>query len=166
MLETLCPVWNGIFGGIVHVNTCSVDNIIALLSLSHIPIQKVYDVTESSQIPDAELFFQLIRNLQFDEPHDLIAKLINIPISYELIVQKYDFIGVESKIIHLLRRFNICNDKYYSTLQCFHCCSDFTTKVHLGNLTNVTSTLQNSIDGKFIPKNVKSVRQLIRILSY
>ena len=142
------------------------DNIIALLSLSHIPIQKVYDVTESSQIPDAELFFQLIRNLQFDEPRDLIAKLINIPISYELIVQKYDFIGVESKIIHLLCRFNICNDKYYSTLQRFHCCSDFTTKVHLGNLTNVTSTLQNSIDGNLIPQNVKSVRRLIRILSY
>ncbi|KAI6659709.1 hypothetical protein LOD99_14634 [Oopsacas minuta] len=33
MFECLCPVWQGEFNDILHLNTCSIDNIISLLSL-------------------------------------------------------------------------------------------------------------------------------------
>ena len=33
MFEDLCPVWQGEFNDILHLNTCSIDNIITLVSL-------------------------------------------------------------------------------------------------------------------------------------
>ena len=70
-------------------------------------------------------------------------------------MQTYDFFGTESKFIQLLREFNICNDVYYSTLQCFGCCSDFTITVQLGSITYVASTLQTCVNDKLLPKKCK-----------
>ena len=33
MFENLCPVWQGEYNDIIHLNTCSIDNIISLISL-------------------------------------------------------------------------------------------------------------------------------------
>ena len=33
MFENLCPVWQGQFNDISHLNTCSIDNIISLIRL-------------------------------------------------------------------------------------------------------------------------------------
>ena len=70
-------------------------------------------------------------------------------------MQTYDFFGTASKFIQLLREFNICNDVYYSTLQCFGRCSDFTITVQLGSITYVASTLQTCVNDKLIPKQCK-----------
>ena len=56
-LETLCPIWNGEFGGIIHINTCSIDNMISLLSLHQITIQKANEMAANPQNPDAIKIF-------------------------------------------------------------------------------------------------------------
>ena len=55
----------------------------------------------------------------------------------------------------LLRNLCISNDIYSSTLQCYSCCDNFTISPQLGSLSNVTSTLQASINDRMIPKQYK-----------
>ena len=157
-LESLCPVWQGEFGGILHQNTCSIDNVISLLSLYIKEIQMALKFTEISLNPDVEQIFRLVQELKFDELRDFIAKLTEIFITYDVIVQKYDFFGSESRIIKVLRKLDVCNDVYYCTLQCYNCCSSFSTKVQLGSIRFVTSSLQACIDNKFVPNKCKKCR--------
>ena len=134
MFENLCPVWQGEFNDILHLNTCSIDNVFSLLSLYRSKIEEANDFTGISQNPEVKLLFELISAQQFDKLRDHIAKLIDIPVTYyNVIVKKYDFYGSESSIIKLLRDFCISNDTYSSSLQCYNCCDDFTITPQLGS---------------------------------
>ena len=155
MFENLCPVWQGQFNDISHLNTCSIDNLISLISLSQSKIEEALDFAEISQNPDVKHFFELIHALKFDELRDYIARLINIKVTYDVIVKQYDFYGSESSFIKILRKFGISNDVYSSTLQCYSCCDQFTITPQLGSLSNVTSTLQTSIDKRILPLKCK-----------
>ena len=155
MFENLCPVWQGQFNDISHLNTCSIDNIISLISLYQSKIEEAFDFAEISQNPDVKHFFELIHALKFDELRDYIARLINIKVTYDVIVKQYDFYGSESSFIKILRKFGISNDVYSSTLQCYSCCDQFTITPQLGSLSNVTSTLQTSIDKRILPLKCK-----------
>ena len=129
---------------------------ISLISLYRGKIEEANDFTGISQNPEVEFFFELLRARQFDKLRYHIAKLINISVSYyNVIVKKYDFYGSESSIIKLLRNLCISNDIYSSTLQCYSCCDNFTISPQLGSLSNVTSTLQASINDRMIPKQCK-----------
>ena len=157
-LKSLCPVWQGEFGGILHQNTSSIDNVISLLSLYIKEIQMALKFTEISLNPDVEQIFSLVQELRFDELRDFIAKLTEISITYDVIVQKYDFFGSESRIIKVLRKLDACNDVYYCTLQCYNHCSSFSTKVQLGSIRFVTSSLQACIVNKFLPNKCRKCR--------
>ena len=56
MFENLCPVWQGQFNDISHLNTCSIDNIISLISLYQSKIEEALDFAEISQNPDVKHF--------------------------------------------------------------------------------------------------------------
>ena len=156
MFENLCPVWQGEFNDILHLNTCSIDNIISLLSLYQGKIEEANDFTEILQNSEVKLFFELIHGRQFYKVRDQIAKLINISVTYyNVILKKYDFHGSESSIIKLLRNLVISNDIYSSTLQYYNCCDKFTITSQLGSLSKVMTTLQASINDRMIPKHCK-----------
>ena len=80
---------------------------------------------------------------------------MNLSVTYYVVVPKIDFHGSESKIIELLRKLNISNHLYSVTLQCYSCCASFTNVTQIGSITEVTSTLQESINKKMMYKKCK-----------
>ena len=66
-----------------------------------------------------------------------------------------DFFGSESQIIEVLRKFDISNDLYSVTLQCYSCCASFNIVTQLGSINEVASTLQESISNKMRHKKCK-----------
>ena len=156
MFEDLCPVWQGEFNDILHLNTCSIDNIITLVSLHRGKIEEAINFAGISSNPEVKLVFELIHALKFDELRDYFARLINISETYTVIVRHYDFYSSESSLIKVLRKFGISNDVYSSILQCYSCCDSFTITPQLGSLSNVTSSLQTSINNRIIPKICKN----------
>ena len=56
MFENLCPVRQGQFNDTSHLNTCSIDNIISLISLYQSKIEEALDFEEISQNPDVKHF--------------------------------------------------------------------------------------------------------------
>ena len=123
------------FSNISHLNTCSIDNIISLISLSQEMIENARKLSGISLSPDAEQFLSLIYLRQFDELRDFVARLLDISLTYFVVVPKVDFYGSESKIIELLRKFNISNHHYSVTLQCYNCCASFTNVTQIGSIT-------------------------------
>ena len=154
-MENLCPTWQGEYNDISHLNTCSKDNIISLISLSQEMIENARKLSGISFSPDAEQFISLIYRRQFDELRDFVARLLDLSVTYYVVVPKVDFYGSESKIIELLRKFNISNHLYSVTLQCYNCCASFTNVTQIGSITEVASTLQESINNKMRYKKCK-----------
>ena len=76
-----------------------------------------------------------------------------------MVVKKYDFFGSESVIIGLLRQFVLSDDVYSSTLQCYSCCHIFTITPQLGSISQVSCSLQTSIDNKVIPTRCKKCQE-------
>ena len=71
-LEKLCPIWQGEFNDILHVNTCSIDNVISLIGLNKVSIENAIKFTGFTPNTDGEHFLSLIHDLKFDElRHDL-----------------------------------------------------------------------------------------------
>ena len=68
-----------------------------------------------------------------------------------MVVEKYDFLGSESVIIGLLRQIGLSDDVYSSKLQRYNCCDIFTITPQLVSLSQVSCSLQTSIDNKVIP---------------
>ena len=92
MFENLYPVWQEEYNDILHLNTCSTDNIFSLLRLYRSKIEEANDFTGVSQNPKVKLLFELIIAHQFYKLRDQIAKLMQIPVThYNVFLKKYDF---------------------------------------------------------------------------
>ena len=151
-MVNLCPIWQGEYNNILHQNTCSIDNIISLISLYRETIEEARRIIDISLNPDAQHFFSLIYRRKFDELRDYIARLAGISVTYDVIVPKYDFHGSEATIINLIRKLDISNDHYSVRLQCYNCCATFTIVTQIGSVQSVTFSLQESINAKMMPK--------------
>ena len=154
-MENLCPTWQGEYNDISHLNTCSIDNVISLFSLFLDMIAKARKLAGISLNPDAQRFISLIDCRQFDELRDFIARLMNISVTYYVVVPKIDFFGSESQVIEVLRKFDISSDLYSVTLQCYSCCAIFNIVTQRGSINEVDSTLQESISNKMRYKKCK-----------
>ena len=95
--------------------------------------EKAGKITGISQNLDPQHFISLIHRCQFDELRDHIARLASTLLTYGVIVPKYDFSWSDSRIINILRELDISNDLYSVTLQCYSCCTTFTTVIQIGS---------------------------------
>ena len=96
-MENLCPTWQGEYNDISHLNTCSIDNIVSLISLSQEMIQNARKLSGISLSPDAEQFLSLIYRRQFDELSDFVARLLDLSVTYYVVVPKLIFMAPTQK---------------------------------------------------------------------
>ena len=57
-MVNLCPIWQGEYNNILHHNTCSIDNIISLISLYRETIEEARRIIDISLNPDAQHIFR------------------------------------------------------------------------------------------------------------
>ena len=137
---------------------------ITLVSLYKDQINKAIEFAEVPHNLEFQHFLALIHELKFDELRDYIAVLAGVSLTYYVVVKKYDFFGSESVIIGLLRQFGLSNDVYSSTLQCYSCCDTINITPQLGSLSQVSCSLQTSINKKIIPPSCKKCQEYSNIV--
>ena len=97
-LEDSPVSWGGFCDCIELVNTCSVDNIITLLSLNQEKLLTTFEMMQYSRNVLLEKAFSLIQVRQFDRLRVLIAQMLGIQLSNS----SYNFLGYEGKVVELL----------------------------------------------------------------
>ena len=84
--------------------TCSIDNILAVISLNRVTIQNAINEDMSSQLnPKISDLLSLIKENKFDEIRHTFARSMDLILEYNMFFQCYDFYGSEGKAIQILR---------------------------------------------------------------
>ena len=149
--EQLCPSWGGSFDGIDQINTCSVDNILALLGLHRGNIKTAINLGGHTN-ERLSNFISLVNRQEFAQLHDQIAKETNIKCK----LNYFDLFGSEATLINLLRKIDLTNDVYMETIKCFSCNQIFTTSIQLGSIGSIISNIKLTIQGRMQPIKCKA----------
>ena len=152
-------MWGGEHNDITQSNTCSVDNILAILSSKKANILEALNLIGTSPT-DTKFYhvFKLAASNKFEELRDYIAKQLGLEIQHDStgLIQSYNFFGSEGNIIQFLRSEELCNDRYITNFKCHHCTNIFNTTTMIGNIGSVFTNLESSINRKLIPTKCKS----------
>ena len=153
------PIWGGEHNDIMQINTCPVDNILAILNSkkAHI-LGALYQIGTSLIDTKFHHLFKLAACSKFDELRDHLAKQLGLEVQYDStgLMRSYDFFGSEGTVIQLLRTEELCNDKYTTIFKCHHCSNTFNTTSMIGTIGSVITNLESSINSKLIPNKCKS----------
>ena len=144
---------------ITQSNTCSLDNIIAILSSKKANILDALNLIGISLTePNITNWFKQAASNKFDELRDYLAKQLGLQINYDatVLIRSYDFFGSEGTIIQLLRSEELCNDKYTAIFKWHHYIKTFNTTCMIGTIGSVITNLESSINSKIIPTKCKS----------
>ena len=144
--EHLCPSWGGSFDGTKQINTCSVDNILALLSLHRHNIKTAINLAGHTN-KRLSNFISLVNRQEFAQLHDQIAKETNIKSN----LNYFDFFGSEATLINLLRKIDHTNDVYMENIKCSSCNQIFTTSIQHGSIGSIISNIQLTIQSRMQP---------------
>ena len=150
------PKWQGEYNNISQQNTCSLDNILAILTL----FKK--NITESCNIIRFTLsetkfypIISLINEFDFDKVRDHIAKAIGLKIRCIDMINQYNFFGSEGSVIQYLQKLDLCNDKYRTSFYCHLCENTFTFTCMVGVIGCVITNIEHSINAKLLPRKCK-----------
>ncbi|KAI6661836.1 hypothetical protein LOD99_9790 [Oopsacas minuta] len=116
----------GEYNNIVQSNTCSIDNILAILSSNKATIIDSLKLIGSTHI-EAEFhyIFELAANCELEKLREYVATKIGLEVIYDSsgLIRTYDVFRSEGNIIKYLRTEDLCNDKYFTIFQCHQCTS-------------------------------------------
>ncbi|KAI6655698.1 hypothetical protein LOD99_1838 [Oopsacas minuta] len=96
------PKWGGEYNNIVQSNTCSIDNILAILSSNKATILDSLKLIGSTHIEaNFHYIFQLAANCEFEKLREYVATKIGLEVIYDSsgLIRSYDFFGSEGNII-------------------------------------------------------------------
>ena len=159
LLSITFPKWEGEYNHILQLNTCSLDNILAVIILNKNNIVKSLNLIGKFHLKQIfNHLYNLATNIQFDELRDYIALQIEIDLFVDetVLVNYYNFFGSECKIIQFLRTEDLCNDQYVSNFKCHQCTNTFTTTCMPGNIGRLTNNSESSLSRKLLPTKCKS----------
>ena len=145
------PRWGGSYNNISQRNTCSLDNVLAILSIFKGNITQSFSVIGTS--PTEAKFhplMSLISDYDFDQLRNLIATEIGLQTTRENFSEIYDFHGSEGTLIIYLKIINLCNDKYISTFHCHLCEKNFNWGCMIGSIGCIITNLEYSICAKLL----------------
>lgn len=151
--ESLCPSWGGSFKDMELTNTCSVDSILALLSLHQQNLKTAIDIRGYTN-DRLRNFASLVNSQEFDQLRYNIATELNIRKNNFL--KYFNFFGSEATLINLLRKIDLANDIYNETVQCFSCNKEFITSIQIGSIGSIINNMQMTIEDRMQPIKCKA----------
>ena len=153
------PTWEGEHNDIMQLNTCSVDNILAIISANKANILEALNLIGISPT-DTKFYhlFKLAASNKFEELRDYIAKQLGLEIQHDStgLIQSYNFFGSEGNFIQFLRAEELCNDRYITNFKCHHCNNTFKATSMIGTIGSIITNLETSLNRKLIPTKCKS----------
>ncbi|KAI6658831.1 hypothetical protein LOD99_15156 [Oopsacas minuta] len=157
----------GEYNNIVQSNTCSIDNILAILSSNKATIIDSLKLIGSTHIEAKfHYIFQLAANCEFEKLREYVATKIGLEVIYDSsgLIRSYDFFGSEGNIIKYLRTEDLCNDKYFTIFQCHQCINIFETQSMISNIGGVITNLESSVNRSLVPIKCKSCGSTTAVL--
>ena len=153
------PAWGGEYNDILQSNTCSIDNILAIISSNKTTITKSLELIGTT--PSETKFhciFELAADCKFEKLRDFIAKEIGLEIIIESLgwIKSYDFFGSEEYFVNYLGTKDLCNDKYFANFKCHQCINTFDTMSKISSIGSVTDNIESSVNRHLIPCKCKS----------
>ena len=124
------PAWGGEYDDILQSNTCSIYNILGIISSNKTTITKSLELIGTT--PSETKFyriFELVADCKFEKLRDFIAKEIGLEIIIESFgwIKCYDFFGSKGYFVNYLISKDLCNDKYFTNFKCLQCTNNFNT---------------------------------------
>ena len=148
------PAWG--YNNILQTNTCSIDNIFAIISSNQATI--INSLKLIGTTPAETKFhhiFDLAAGCKFEELRDIVAKEIGLKILVDSfgLIKSYDFFASEGYFIEYLRTKGLCNERYITNFKCHQCFNTFDTisfdRFHKGNI-------ESSVNRHLTPCKCKS----------
>ena len=153
------PAWGGEYNDILQSNTCSIDNILAIISSNKTTITKSLELIGTTPC-ETKLYriFELASDCKFEKLRDFIAQEIGLEITIESLgwIKSYNFFGSEGYFVNYLRTKDLCNDKYFTNFKCHQCINTFDTMSKISSIGNVTDNIESSVNRDLIPCKCKS----------
>ena len=144
-LEKMCPNWGGNCKSLRFTNTCSIDNLIALISLNMVDIQNLIQRNLKILTKEYSEFFQLIESVYFNATKLKIAKLND----------SFDFFCSEGPLLHFLEA-TTGSDKYKVSYQCWNWFAKSERILNLSSVFKFVENCQRYIDSQITtPKCLK-----------
>ena len=153
------PAWGGEYNNILQANTCSIDNIFAIISSNQATI--VNSLKLIGTTPAETKFhhiFHLAAGCKFEELRDIVAKEIGLKILVDSfgLIKSYDFFTSEGYFIEYLRTKGLCNERYITNFKCHQCFNTFDTISSIGSIGDVTDNIESFVNRHLILCKCKS----------
>ena len=116
-----CPTFGGEYNKILQSNTCSIDNIFAIISSNKATIINSLKLigTTPAEIKFYHIF-EMSAGWKFEELRDIVVKEIGLEILVDSFgwIKFYDFFASEGYFIDYHRTKDLCNDRYITNFKC------------------------------------------------
>ena len=153
------PAWGGEYNDILQTNTCSIDNIIAIISSNTTTIINSLKLIGTTPVEtNFHHIFQLAADCKFQELRDFVAQEIGLEILVDQSgwIKSYDFFASEGYFIEYLRTKDLCNERYFTNFRCHQCNNTFDTLSSISSIGSVTGNIESSVNRHLTPCKCKS----------
>ena len=158
-LEKMCPNWGGHCKSLRFTNTCSIDNLIALISLNMVDIQNLIQRNLKILTKEDSEFFQLIESVDFNATKLWLAHKLKIA----KLNDSFDFFGSEGPLLQFLEA-TTGSDKYKVSYQCWNCFAISERILNLLSVFKFVENCQRSIDSQITTPKCLKCRDFTAIL--
>ena len=153
-LEDLCVNWGGRSNTISLQNTCTVDNLITMISINIIQIKDAIAKNGIHLNADIIKFLDLIESKNFNSTKCWLAERVNL--------QKekgtcFNFYGSEQRFVHHINSL-LGYGSYQLEIQCWSCCFNTQKYLNLTTINSFVTNCQNTLDYQ-IRSNIHKCRK-------
>ena len=141
-LENLCVNWGGRKNKISLENTCTVDNLITMISINITTIKDAIAKNDIHLNAETIKFLDLIESTDFNSTKCWIAERLNLKKEKDTCFNLY---GSEQPFVHYINSL-LGYGSYKLDIQCWSCCSNTRKSLNLTTINSFVNKCQNTLD--------------------
>ena len=140
--DDLCVNWGGRSNDISLENTCTVDNLITIISLNMPRIQNTIAKIGNCLNTDGIKLLDLIESKDFNSTRCWLAERVNLQKEKGV---RINFHGSEQRFVHFINSV-LGYESYQVEIQCWSCCSNSQKSLNLTSINNFVMNCQSTLD--------------------
>ena len=141
-LDDFCVNWSGRSNTISLQNTCTVDNLITMISINIIQIKDTIAKNGIHVNVDIIKFGDLIESKNFNSTKCWLAERVNLQKEKDTCFNSY---GSEQRFVHHINSF-LGYGSYQLEIQCWSCCFNTQKSLNLTTINSFVANCQNTLD--------------------
>ena len=140
--DKLCMNWGGRSNNVSLENTCTVDNLITIISLNMPRIQNTIAKIGICLNADGIKLLDLIETKDFNSTRCWLAERVNLQKEKKV---RINFYGSEQRFVHFINSV-LGYESYQVEVECWSCCSNSQKSLNLTSINNFVMNCQSTLD--------------------